>query len=210
MRIFKTPRLIRFVNRRITWGFSVSEPTVYLTFDDGPNPCITPWILDELQKHDFKATFFCVGENVQRYPEIYERILVEGHAVGNHTMKHENGLKVSTDKYLESVEKASKLINSKLFRPPYGKITPSLIRKLKKEYHIILWSWLSYDYDSEVSVDKILEKAKLIQAGDILVLHDNEKMIQRQKELLPALIDFLKAKKLKSNSLDRVFTSKVD
>lgn len=207
MRIFKTPRLIRFVHKRITWGFSISEPTVYLTFDDGPHPDVTPWILDELNKHEFKATFFCVGENVKRYPEIFERIIREGHAVGNHTMKHENGLKVSTDKYLESVEKASKLINSKLFRPPYGKITPSLIRKLKKEYHIILWSWLSYDYDVEVSINKILHKANSIQAGDILVLHDNEKLVERQKELLPQLIELLKVKKLQSKSLNGVFTT---
>lgn len=210
MRIFKTPRLIRFVIRRITWGFSVSEPTVYLTFDDGPNPNITPWILDELQKHDFKATFFCVGENVQRYPAIYERILKEGHAVGNHTMKHENGLKVRSEAYLESIQQARQWIDSDLFRPPYGKITPGIIRKIKKDYHIILWSWLSYDYDSKISINKILQKASRIEAGDILVLHDNDKIVERQKELLPALIELLKVKKLKSGSLESVFSSKVD
>jgi peptidoglycan/xylan/chitin deacetylase (PgdA/CDA1 family) len=210
MRIFKTPRLIRYVYKRITWGFSISEPTVYLTFDDGPNPNITPWILDELKKHDFKATFFCVGENVKRYPAIYKRILKEGHAVGNHTMKHENGLKVSVEKYMESVGEASKLIDSKLFRPPYGKITPSLVRKLKKEYRIILWSWLSYDYDAKVSIDKIIEQANRIQAGDILVLHDNDKLVNRQKDLLPKLIELLKVKKLKSNSLNGIFSPDIN
>lgn len=210
MRMFKTPRLIRFVHKRITWGFSISEPTVYLTFDDGPNPNITPWILDELKKHDFKATFFCVGENVERYPELYSRILHEGHAVGNHTMKHENGLKVSTEKYLESIGEARQFIDSTLFRPPYGKITPALVRKIKKEYRIILWSWLSYDYDAAVSIDKILQKANRIQAGDILVLHDNQKIVERQKELLPKLISLLKAKNLKSNSLNGIFFSDIN
>ena len=205
MRIFKTPRLIRFVHKRITWGFSISEPTVYITFDDGPHPSVTPWILDELKKHNFKATFFCVGENVKRYPEIFKRITDEGHAVGNHTMKHENALKVSSEKYLESVHETSKLIDSKLFRPPYGKITPSLVRKLKNDYQIILWSWLSYDYDSDVPIEKILKKAERIQSGDILVLHDNEKLVERQQELLPQLIKLLKVKKLKSNSLDGIF-----
>lgn len=202
MRIFKTPRLIRHLHRRVTWGFSLSEPTVYLTFDDGPNPNITPWILDELKKHNFKATFFCVGENVKRYPEIYKRILTEGHTAGNHTMRHENGLKVKNDEYLASVHEAGKFIDSKLFRPPYGKITPTLIRKLKKDYHIVLWSWLSYDYDLDVSIDKIIQKASSIEVGDILVLHDNDKLVERQKEILPALIEVLKVKKLKSKTLD--------
>lgn len=205
MRIFKTPRLIRFVHKRITWGFSISEPTVYLTFDDGPHPSVTPWVLDELKKHDFKATFFCVGENVKRYPEIFQRILDEGHAVGNHTMKHDNALKVSAKEYMESVHQASELINSNLFRPPYGKITPSLVRKLKHQYQIILWSWLSYDYDANVSIEKILKKADRIVAGDILVLHDNEKLVKRQQQLLPELIKVLIVKKLKSKSLDGVF-----
>ena len=205
MRIFKTPRLIRFVHKRITWGFSISEPTVYLTFDDGPHPKVTPWILDELKKHDFKATFFCVGENVKRYPEIYQRIIDEGHAVGNHTMKHENALKVRSAQYMDSVHETSKLVNSKLFRPPYGKITPSLVRKLKKEYQIILWSWLSYDYDHQVSIDTIIQQANRIVAGDILVLHDNEKLEDRQRELLPRLIETIKVKKLKSKSLDGIF-----
>ncbi len=202
MRVFKTPRLIRSVYKRITWGFSISEPVVYLTFDDGPHPSITPWILDELKKHAFKATFFCVGENVQRYPEIFKRILDEGHAVGNHTMRHESALKVTKEVYLESIRQASLLIDSSLFRPPYGKITPSLINVLKKDYHIVLWSWLSYDYDVKIPIEKIIQKANRIQSGDILVLHDNQKLKERQKELLPLLIDVLKDKKLKSNTLD--------
>ena len=207
MRIFKTPRLIRNVYKRITWGFSISEPIVYLTFDDGPHPSVTPWILDELKRHDFKATFFCVGENVARYPEIYKRILAEGHSVGNHTMKHENALKVSKEVYLDSVDQASKLIDSKLFRPPYGKITPSLIKAIKNDYHIVLWTWLSYDYDANLSIQKILQKANRIQAGDILVLHDNQKLVDRQKEFLPLLIELLNVKKLKSKALDSISLS---
>lgn len=203
MKLYKTPRFLRLIFNRRSWGFSLNENVLYLTFDDGPHPDITPWVLDELLKENVKATFFCVGENVARYPEIYQRILAEGHAVGNHTMKHENALKTKPTDYLRSVEQAGKLIDSKLFRPPYGRLTPALARKIRKEYSIIMWSWLSYDYDRSVPIETILEKAeKQIKSGQILVLHDNPKMADRQKQLLPALLQILKKKNLQSQPLD--------
>ena len=123
---------------------------------------------------------------------------------------HENALKVNSEVYLESIRQANQCIDSTLFRPPYGKITPGLIRKIRKEYRIILWSWLSYDYDSKISIQKILQKARSIQSGDILVLHDNDKIVERQKELLPALIELLNVKNLKSKTLDSAFSPNVD
>ena len=202
MKIYKTPRFLRLIFKQRTWGFSLDENCVYLTFDDGPHPDITPWVLDELQKHDVRATFFCVGENVRRYPEIYQRIISEGHAVGNHTMQHENALKVKSSDYIKSIAEASEWIDSKLFRPPYGRLTPVLASKIRKTYTIVMWSWLSYDFDKTVPVSQILEKAgKQIKRGDILVLHDNPKITERQKELLPELLKILEGKKLKSRIL---------
>lgn len=200
MKLYKTPRFLRLIFKRRTWGFSLPQNAVYLTFDDGPHPDITPWVLDQLKVHGVKATFFCVGENVQRYPEIYSRILAEGHAVGNHSMKHENALKTKASDYLRSVRQAGNLIDSKLFRPPYGRLTSSLSKKIRKKYTIVMWSWLSYDFDKTVTIEEILHKAdKQIKAGDILVLHDNPKIAERQKELLPLLLDLLKEKELVSS-----------
>jgi len=200
--MFKTPRFLRLIYKRRTWGFSIERNSIYLTFDDGPHPDITPWVLDELKKQDVKATFFCVGDNVRKYPEIYQRILEEGHSTGNHTMRHENALKVKPRDYLKSIEEASALIDSRLFRPPYGRLTPPLARKLKKHYNIIMWSWLSYDFDLKVPVEEILEKARRqIRKGDILVLHDNPKIQERQKLLLPALLQILREKELHSKAL---------
>lgn len=202
MKIYKTPRFLRLLFRQRTWGFSLDPGAIYLTFDDGPHPDITPWVLDELHKHGIKATFFCVGENVSRYPEIYRRILAEGHTTGNHTMRHENALKVKPGEYLRSVEEAAAVISSPLFRPPYGRLTPALARNIRKRYRIVMWSWLSYDFDSAVSVDTIIEKAgRQIRPGDILVLHDNPKIAAKQKELLPRLIEVLQQKNLVSRPL---------
>ncbi len=199
MKLYKTPRFLRLIFKQRTWGFALDENCIYLTFDDGPHPDITPWVLDELLKNNVKATFFCVGENVKRYPEIYQRILDEGHATGNHTMRHENALKVKPSDYIKSIEEAGQVINSRLFRPPYGRLTPVLARKIRRQYQIVMWSWLSYDFDRSVPVSTILEKAESqIRKGDILVLHDNVKIADRQRELLPALLKLLDQKGWKS------------
>jgi len=196
MKLYKTPRFLRLIFKRRTWGFSLDKNAIYLTFDDGPHPDITPWILDFLKEKKLVATFFCVGENVVRYPEIYQRIIDEGHAVGNHTMKHLNALKVKPKDYLQSIEEAQKVIQSKLFRPPYGRLSPTLAKKIRHKYTIVMWSWLSYDFDQSIAIEKILEKAKKqIKGGDILVLHDNPKITEKQKILLPALIELLSEKK---------------
>lgn len=197
MKLFKTPRFLRIFFPNKTWGFSRSEKAVYLTFDDGPDPDLTPWVLDFLKEKHLPATFFCVGENVKKYPEIYARILAEGHTVGNHTMKHEKGVKTDLKSYLESIESAKEYIDSKLFRPPYGRMTLSQTREVKKHYRIIMWSWLSFDYDKNIPVEKILRKAKnQIAPGDILVLHDNAKTKERLKILLPEIVKIVGKKEL--------------
>ena len=184
---------------RRTWRMDRAKNAVYLTFDDGPIPDITPWVLDQLKDAGVKATFFCVGDNVQKHPEIYQRLLLEGHAVGNHTMKHEKGTKVSLQRYLNSVEDTSRIMESKLFRPPYGRMTWKQSRALRREYKIVMWSWLTYDFDPKVSVSKIIQKArKEIRSGDIVVFHDNVKSFERLKVILPEVLNDLRNKGLTS------------
>jgi peptidoglycan/xylan/chitin deacetylase (PgdA/CDA1 family) len=197
MKLFKTPRFFRWIFPNKTWGFSRLENAVYLTFDDGPDSQITPWILDLLKERNIQATFFCVGANAEKSPDLIKRILSEGHSMGNHSMRHEKGVKTANNVYLESVREAHGHISSTLFRPPYGRLKISQTWELKKEYEIIMWSWLSYDFDHRIPLETILSKAqKQIKAGDILVLHDNPKCADRVKVLLPQLIDIISEKKL--------------
>jgi len=196
--IFRPPRWIDRFYPSYTWRLRVSGKTVFLTFDDGPHPDITLFVLEQLAKHGMKATFFCVGENLVRYPEIAEAILEAGHSIGNHTMRHTKGSAVSNDIYFESVEDFQHVYPASLMRPPYGKATRSQRKTLARQFRIIMWSWLSYDYDPSVPIEKILKKAKAIRAGDIIVLHDNPKMKERQWELLPQLLKLLNQKGLTS------------
>lgn len=192
IRFFKTPHLIKKFFFRRLWGFSISKKSIYLTFDDGPHPEITPWILDYLTQEKIQATFFCVGDNVRKYPEIYARIIKDGHAVGNHTMYHNKARTSLKKEYFDSINKASDFIETTLFRPPYGRLPITWENAISKKYKIVMWSWLSYDFDKNISVETILKKAKKIKSGDILVLHDNPKISEKQKELLPQLIKELK------------------
>lgn len=204
MKLFRTPRFFRILFPNKTWGFSRLEKTVYLTFDDGPSPEITPWVLDLLKENGIQATFFCVGENVKNHPMIFERIVQEGHLVGNHSMNHIKGTKTSLKEYLNSVDSAKEYIDSSLFRPPYGRISLTQTRALRKKYQIVMWSWLSYDFDRSVPIETILKKAKSqIKSGDILVLHDNPKIADRLKILLPELITLIREKKLEFNVIPR-------
>ncbi|MBU2020579.1 MAG: polysaccharide deacetylase family protein [Bacteroidetes bacterium] len=185
------------------WGFSFPENTVYLTFDDGPNKGITDWILNFLKEKSIQATFFCVGENVRQNSELIERIRKEGHALGGHTMRHEKSTKTAWTKYKKSVIECQDLVQSKLFRPPYGRLSMRRATEISKDYKIIMWTWLSYDFDEKVSVESIVQNAKKqIKAGDILLLHDNQKMTSKVKMLLPKLIEVIEKKGFKFAVLD--------
>ncbi len=153
--------------------FSMAGETnsVYLTFDDGPHPETTPRILDLLAKHDARATFFCLGRNVEKYPAVFDSIIEGGHVVGNHSWSHPNGWLTSTGKYLADVNRASEVIDSNLFRPPYGRITPGQYRQLKKRYEIIMWTRQFADYRPGFNPHRVSLNG--IQPGDILVMHDN-------------------------------------
>jgi peptidoglycan/xylan/chitin deacetylase (PgdA/CDA1 family) len=169
---------------------------VYLTFDDGPIPETTPYILDTLNKYGIKATFFCVGENVKKHPELYKHITEEGHFVGNHTFNHLKGWATPLKTYLGNVSQCAEYVASDLFRPPYGKMTFRQYNTLKKKYRLIFWDVLSPDFDATSSAQQCLEIIKKkTRTGSILVFHDNIKAKNKLTELLPQALDFLRLEK---------------
>ncbi|MBI1838077.1 MAG: polysaccharide deacetylase family protein [Flavobacteriia bacterium] len=197
LRIFKTPRILFWIFPRRTWGFSRKNNTVYLTFDDGPQSEITEWVMDLLKVNNIKATFFCVGNNLKKHPEIVKRLKLEGHVIGNHSMNHEKGTQTQFLHYKKSIDETSLLLENRLFRPPYGRLSSVKSFRLAKSYQLIMWSWLSYDFDPNVPIEKILYKArKQIKPGDIIVLHDNMKTFDRLKIILPEIISIIRAKKI--------------
>ena len=202
------PRLLQWMYPKRIWAFPRGNNNVYLTFDDGPIPKVTPWILDQLKNYDAKATFFCIGDNIRKNPEIFRRIIAEGHSVGNHTYNHLNGWQTNPPKYLENIERAEREIrknsefdhqifedqNSLLFRPPYGKMTSKQAGILQnKGYRIVMWDIISYDYDADLSKDKCLDNVlKNIEPGSIVVFHDSIKAEKNLRYVLPKLLEFTK------------------
>ncbi len=154
---------------------------IYLTFDDGPHPESTPRLLELLAKHEAKATFFCLGQNVEKHPSLYDQIIAAGHSTGNHTWSHPNGWITSTPSYMEDVDRAARVIDSKLFRPPYGRITPGQYRQLRKRYNIIMWTRMFADYRASFNPSKI--NLSGLRPGDIPVMHDTPRTIDKTLEL---------------------------
>jgi len=190
------------------WAFPFSEKQVYLTFDDGPIPEVTPWVLDLLKKHQAKATFFCIGDNIRKYPELSRRIIAEGHAIGNHTFHHLNGWKTKPRNYIENVLKAEAEIENQtssfightpIFRPPYGKLTSQQAKLLQeKGYKIIMWDVLSADFDMDISEEKCFDNvSKSIRPGSIIVFHDSLKAKNNLRYTLPKVLDFISDKRWK-------------
>ncbi len=188
----KMPSWIQRMFPKMLWKINTTEKRIYLTFDDGPHPDHTVFVLDELKKVNAKATFFCIGKNVLQYPAIYKRIIEEGHAVGNHTFNHLNGKKTNDALYLNDIFEASKYIDSQLFRPPYGRIsafqTKLLINKTNP-YKIVMWTVLSGDFDQTITKERCLENV-LFKAdnGSIIVFHDSEKAATKMRFVLPKVI----------------------
>lgn len=185
------PRFLRPLFGNVIWRANTSSKVIYLTFDDGPVPEVTPRVLDILDRYGWKATFFCVGDNVARYPDLYADILKRGHKTGNHTFNHLKGFQYSKEEYVENVEKAAKFIDSKLFRPPHGRIKPSQLRALKKKYKIVMWDVITHDYNKKLSPDRILQTVqKYLRSGSLVVFHDSVKAERNVLEALPRAIEF--------------------
>jgi peptidoglycan-N-acetylglucosamine deacetylase len=193
----KTHSILKRIFSNYVWDLPNNNKKIYLTFDDGPTPKITNWVLSELEKFEAKATFFCIGKNIEKYPEIYNKILNAEHSIGNHTNDHENGWKTSDKNYIKSIQNSvfsqheKKL---KLFRPPYGKIKFSQAKKLQKlGYKIIMWDVLSADFDTKISKEKCLENVvSNIKSGSIVVFHDSKKSYSNLEYALPKTLLFLK------------------
>ena len=167
------PALLQHLMPSLVWRLPTGDDEAYLTFDDGPHPETTPRILDLLAENHAKATFFCVGRQVEKYPALYERILREGHAVGNHTYSHLDGWRTPDKKYFEDIERADQLIDSPLFRPPYGRVRPSQIKVLREKYTIVMWDIMPGDYNPDIPLHTLSRRLhKHLQPGSVVVGHE--------------------------------------
>ena len=187
----KTPNIVKPLASDLIWNLKPQIPTLYLTFDDGPVVGVTDWVLDILEEYNAKATFFCVGDNVKKNPELFEQIVERGHSVANHSYNHLSGWKTSNYNYYKNVLKADELIRSKLFRPPYGRITRQQVKGLKKRFKIIMWDVLSGDFDvnlkPETCINNVISASK---SGSIIVFHDSEKSKKNLMETLPEVLRY--------------------
>ena len=215
----KISTLGKFLYPSLLWNLPKTGNTLYLTFDDGPIPEVTPWVLALLKEYQAKATFFCIGENIAKHPEVFDQILAEGHNVGNHSFNHLDGWKTSISTYIENVEKTEKIIfekqegryknqdnrteskekrnkNLKLFRPPYGKITPKKIKILQEQgFKIVMWEVISGDFDVNISPENCLNNVlKNSKPGSIVVFHDSIKASANLKEVLPKVLEYFHQK----------------
>jgi len=200
--MIKTEHIGAIVYQNLIWNFKGKEKQLFLTFDDGPEPDITNWVLDVLTEYDAKATFFCVGNKVEQYPKIYNKIISQGHSIGNHTYSHKKGWTTASKEYISDVEKAAEFIDSSLFRPPYGRIRPYQLKVLKRDYKIIMWDVLSKDYDSNVSKEECLNNViDYTESGSIIVFHDKLESQEKLRFVLPKVLDHFMEKGYTFNAI---------
>lgn len=193
MFIEQPAKWLRWIYPRATWRMNKHEHAVYLTFDDGPIPEATPFVLDVLKKHNIKATFFMVGDNVRKHPLIYERVKAEGHQIGNHTFNHISGFKHSIKTYSDNAEKANTYLHSHLFRPPHGWMRLTQYARLRKKYRIVMWDLVTRDYSKWMTAEDVLNNVKrYTRNGSIITFHDSLKSIEKLKTALPQAIIWLK------------------
>lgn len=190
MYLVKTPWWLRVLYPSLTWKITTTTKELFLTFDDGPHPEATSFVLDTLALFNAKATFFCIAKNVAEYPEIYKRTIMEGHRVGNHTHNHLNGWNTDAETYSNNINEAALLIESNLFRPPYGRIKRSQVKIITPNFKIIMWDVLSGDFDTNLPRERSLDHViKHSQPGSILVFHDSDKAFKTMKFVLPKVLE---------------------
>ena len=198
----KPPKFIRWLMPDLIWEMK-DRSAVYLTFDDGPTPGITEWILSTLDKYDAKATFFVLGKNAEMYPDLYRRIVEAGHRIGNHTYSPQKGWGMSLERYIEDVDFANDLLHTELFRPPYARITPAQARALAKRYKLVMWDVLSRDYNRALSPRTCLRNVtRYLEGGSIVVFHDSEKSFRNMSYALPRTLQAVRDMGLKCKAID--------
>lgn len=189
----KTPWFIKQLYSSLLWNKARVGSRIFVTFDDGPIPIVTPYVLNILKQHNAKATFFCIGDNVRKHPEIFEQVKNEGHSIGNHTFNHLRGWDTEDKVYLDNFREADNVVHSNLFRPPYGRIKRSQIKLLRQErpdLQIVMWDILSRDYDKSVRPEKCLKNVlKYTRPGSIIVFHDSLKAFERLEYVLPRAME---------------------
>ncbi|MGZ5189992.1 MAG: polysaccharide deacetylase family protein [Flavisolibacter sp.] len=204
----KTPWFVKLFFPSYIWNLPADENAVYLTFDDGPHPTVTPWVLEQLKLFDAQATFFCIGKNVEEHKDVYKMILDAGHATGNHTYTHMNGWKTENEKYLNDVAAGAKLVKTNLFRPPYGRIRSKQADQISSvssipDSKIIMWDVLSADFDTSFSPQQCLFNViSNVTSGSIIVFHDSEKAFSNLEYALPSTLNFLKEKGFKMKKIE--------
>jgi peptidoglycan/xylan/chitin deacetylase (PgdA/CDA1 family) len=205
MYLVKTPRLLKKLYPELVWDVNPDDRSIYLTFDDGPIPVVTPFVLNILKQYNAKATFFCIGDNVNKHPDIFEQVKADGHDIGNHTYNHLKGWKTNDQTYLDNFLLADKLINTTLFRPPYGRIKRSQIKLLKDArpgLQIVMWDVLSADYDISLKPEKCLKNVlKHTTNGSIVLFHDSLKAFDRLEYTLPKAMEIWSKEGYKLKSL---------
>lgn len=197
------PRFLTRFFPNLIWCFPDEKEAVFLTFDDGPTKDLTPWVLEQLRKYDAKATFFCLGKNVELNPDIFEQIKADGHTIGNHTYSHLKGWSTQTGQYVQDVDFANGFLKSNLFRPPYGRIKGSQFRVLKKRYKVIMWDVLSMDYSKRVSPRRVVNNVlNHVHPGAIIVFHDSKKAERSLRYALPRVLEAISQKGLKFKGIE--------
>lgn len=210
MYLIKTPNFVKPFGKSFIWKIDTNQKALFLTFDDGPIPVVTPWVLDTLDQFDAKATFFCVGENAARHSDILQEIIERGHLVGNHTQNHLNGWKTNQFTYCKNIVQAKEYIQSNLFRPPYGKITPAQTQSIKTKFHIVMWDVLSGDFDREITPQKCYENViNNTEEGSVIVFHDSIKAWPNLEYTLPKVLCYYSEKGFEFKALsDQYFQKK--
>ena len=195
MYFVKTPRFIQNLFPNFLWRIpTAKEKTLYLTFDDGPIPEVTPWVLEQLAEYNAKATFFCVGENIQRHDEVFQQVLDAGHTVGSHTQTHANGWEMENRPYFHNVRDCALLVKSNLFRPPYGRVSPKQAQFLQRHYKVVMWDVLSGDFDQEITPKQCLSNVlEATRSGSIVVFHDSVKAMENLYYVLPHVLKYFSA-----------------